>query len=150
MTFYSSALKNNSNSLIASFCFSRWLNKSLYAYYSLWIVDSLIAPIVSVQFLKCFRRCSMYLTCCHSFVLHLRSFILLIVKVRHSIHWESSVYSSYTWLSILYKEFHWVLTFSIILCEFVFCKSLNNSRCCDDAIMTIVSNQIYMRLLLEY
>jgi len=150
MTSHSSVLKNNSNSLIASFCFSRWSNKSLYAYYSLWIVDSLITFIVSVQFLKCFRRCSMYLTCCHSFVLHLRSFILLIVKVRHSIHWESSVYSLYAWLSILYKEFHWVLTFSIIFCEFVFYKSLNNSRHCDDVIMTIVSNWIYMRLLLEY
>jgi len=150
MTSCSSVLKNNSNFLIASFCFLRWSNRSLYAHYSLWIVDSLIAFIVSVQFLKCFRRCSIYLICCHSFVLHLKSFILLVVKVRCSIHWESLICSSYAWLSILYEEFHWVLIFSIISHEFVFYKSLNNSRHCDDAIMTIVSNQIYIRLLLEY
>ena len=134
----SSLMKERSELNSASFWLSRWSKRLLYTNQILWMIDSLVALMISVQSQKCFRRSMIYFTCCHFQFLHLRIFIFSFVRLIWSIHTESSDHSFHACFNITYMKFHLVLTFCIISCEFKCCRLLNNSRHCEETLIAIV------------
>ena len=134
----SSLMKKRSELNSASFWLLRWSKRSLYTNQILWMINSLVAFMISVQSWKCFRRSMIYFICCHSQFLHLRIFIFFFVRLIWLTHTESSDCSFYTYFNIAYVKFHLVLTFCIISCEFECCRVLNNSRCCEETLIAIV------------